>query len=367
VIAAAQAIAWGAVAPAQGRLVDRFSQRVILPSGVLNALALVTLAAAADDHAGVAILAILAAIGGAATPPLSASMRAIWVAMIPDKARRNTAFALETVVMEVCFISGPLLTALLVAVDGPSAALIASAVMMSGGSLALATSTPSRAWRPSPASRTLAGPLVAVGMRTILYAMLPTGLVFGTLAVVIPAIATEHHEPAAAGLLSAAFAAGSLLGGLWYGSREWNGPVVARYLLLAIFFAVGMVPLLVAGGIPVMCVLLALAGASLAPFTACLYALLEDVAPPGTATEAFTWMFTANWTGAAAGSAIAGAVIQNSGIRAALLIAVGGSAAGALVGGLRRHTLVQPPVGQVTLPTDEQSVERLRAIQPQRH
>jgi MFS family permease len=365
VVAAAQAIGWGAVAPVQGRLVDRFSQRVVLPGATLNALMLVALAAAAGDHASVATLAIVAAIGGAATPPLSASMRAIWVAMIPDEARRNTAFALETVIMEVCFISGPLLTALLVAVNGPSAAMIAAAVMMFVGSLALTTSAPSRAWRSTATSRRLAGPLASVGMRTLLYAILPIGLAFGTLGVVIPAIATRHHQPAAAGLLSAAFAAGSLVGGLWYGSRRWRGSMARRYLVLNLLFAVGMAPLLIVGGIPIMCLLLALAGASLAPVTTCLYALTEDVAPPGTTTEAFTWTFTANSTGAAGGSALAGAVIQSSGIRPALFIAVGGAATGAVITALRRRTL-SPANGPVTDLIRADDAEALRAIQPQR-
>ena len=97
-----------------------------------------------------------------------------------------------------------------------------------------------------------AGPLASVGMRTLVCAIVPTGLAFGVLAVVIPAIATRAREPAAAGLMSAAFAAGSLAGGLWYGSRSWGGSIVRRYLALSLLFAAGMAPLLIAGGVPIM-------------------------------------------------------------------------------------------------------------------
>jgi MFS family permease len=180
-------------------------------------------------------------------------------------------------------------------------------------------------------------------MRTLVYAIVPTGLAFGVLAVVIPAIATRAGEPATAGLMSAAFAAGSLAGGLWYGSRSWGNSIVRRYIALSMLFAAGMAPLLTAGGVPIMTVLLALAGASVAPAAACMYTLIEDVAPPGTTTEAFTWTFTANWMGAAAGSAVAGAMVQGPGIRSALMIAVGGAALGAAIVTIRRRTLRSRP------------------------
>jgi MFS family permease len=351
VVVAAQAVGWALIAPLQGRMVDRAGQGVLLPAATLNAIMLVALVVAAEGHASSAVLAAVAAVGGAATPPLSGSIRAIWASLIPEDSVRTTAFALETVVIEICFISGPLLTGALVAVSGPSAAVLASACFMFCGTLALSTARPSREWR-ARAGRPVrgAGPLASVGMRTLVYSIVPTGLAFGVLAVVIPAIATRAREPAAAGLMSAAFGAGSLAGGVWYGSRSWGGSIVRRYLALSLLFAAGMAPLLIAGGVPIMTVLLALAGASLAPLTACMYTLIEDVAPLGTTTEAFTWTFTANWMGAAAGSAVAGAVVQGSGIRSALMIAVGGAALGAAITTVRRRTLrFRPHVSAIAM------------------
>jgi MFS family permease len=140
-----------------------------------------------------------------------------------------------------------------------------------------------------------------------------------------------------------ALAAGSLLGGLLYGARTWRGSLGRRYVFLNAVFAVGMAPLIVAGAIPVMVVLMAVAGLALAPVSACAFGLIEQVAPPGTTTEAFTWLFTANMTGAAAGAAAAGTVIHSSGIRAALLIPVCGVAVSFLVALGRRRTLEPLP------------------------
>jgi MFS family permease len=348
-VSAALTVGWGAVAPLLGRLVDRRGQRaVLLPAATLNAAALVAMAAAASSHAGVVALVILAAVAGGATPPLSGSMRALWVDLIPEGPLRTSAFAFETVLLEVCFISGPLLTGLIVAIASPSVAVIISAGLMLAGTLALTSTAPSRAWKAPPAvARRLAGPLAGRGVRTLILAILPTGLAFGTLSVAIPAIATRGGAPATSGLLAAAFAAGSLAGGLWYGSRAWRGPIVPRYLILTTLFALGLAPLLVLGSTPVMLVLFAVAGGALAPLTACEYTLIDRVAPPGTATEAFTWLFASNMAGAAVGSALAGAVIQSSGIRPALLIAVGGAALCAPIALIRRRTL--EPASRINL------------------
>jgi MFS family permease len=165
------------------------------------------------------------------------------------------------------------------------------------------------------------------------------GLAFGTLEVAMPALATQDGDPAAAGILLGAFAGGSLLGGLLYGSRSWPGSSAQRYVFLTAVFAAGMAPLIVAGSIPVMVVLMAVAGLTLAPVAACSFALIEDVAPTGTTIEAFTWLFTANMAGAALGAAAAGAVIHSAGIRAALLIPLCGVAVSFLLALAGRRAL----------------------------
>jgi MFS family permease len=339
-------LALGAVliSPGQGRLVDRFGQpRVLIPSALISSTALIGLDVAVDRHVGVPVLTLLAALGGGALPPMSASMRALWAFLIPEPERRDTAFALEAVLTEVYFIVGPLLTALIVALASPSAAVITSAVLTVVGTTAFATSRPARKWRAARTKRTFAGPLAGPGMRTLVLAVVPMGLAFGTLEVAMPALATRHGDPAAAGILLGAFAGGSLVGGLLYGSRTWRGPLARRYLYLSAIFAAGMAPLVVAGAIPVMVVLVAVAGLTLAPVGACEFALIEDVAPPGTTIEAFSWIFTATMVGAAAGAAAAGAVIHSSGIRAALLIPVCGVAASFLLVLARRGTLAPLP------------------------
>jgi MFS family permease len=344
IVDAGLALGGGLISPGQGRLIDRFGQpKVLIPSALISSAALVGLDLAVHRHVSVVLLTVLAAIVGGALPPMSASMRALWAFLISEPERLDTAFAFEAVLTEVYFIAGPLLTALIVAVASPSAAVITSACLTVAGTLAFATSATSRRWRAVRVKRTLAGPLAGPGMRTLVISVVPMGLAFGTLEVAMPALATQHGHPAFAGVLMGALAAGSLLGGLLYGARTWRGSLARRYVLLNAVFAVGMAPLIVAGAIPVMVVLMAVAGFALAPVSACAFGLIEQVAPPGTTTEAFTWLFTANMTGAAAGAAAAGAAIHSSGIRTALLIPVCGVAVSFLVALARRRTLEPLP------------------------
>ena len=337
------------ISPGQGRLVDRFGQtRVLLPSALVSSAALIGLDVSVHEHASIALWTVLAAIGGGALPPISASMRSLWTSLIEDPVRLDTAFALESVLTEVYFIAGPLLTGLIVAVASPSAAVVVSAALSTAATLAFATSGPSRRWRPPrEAKRTLAGALAGPGMRTLVLATIPMGLAFGTLEVAMPAFAAQRGDPASAGILLGALAAGSLCGGLVYGSRRWSGSLAQRYLLLNALFAAGMAPLLLAGTIPVMVVLMGLAGLTLAPVTACVFALIGNVAPPGTQTEAFMWIFTANMSGAAAGAAAGGALIHGSGIHAALLLPICGVGASFLLALARRRTLSPLPTAPV--------------------
>jgi len=328
-------------APGKGRLIDRFGQpRVLVPSALISSAALTGLVIGVHHHVAIAVLAVFATVSGGAMPPMSASMRALWVDLIPEPDRRNAAFALESVLTEVYFIAGPLLTAVVVAAASPAAAVIVAALLTVAGTVAFATSLPSRRWRAAVSKRTIAGPLAGAGMRTLIISVAPMGLAFGTLEIAMPALATRHGDAAVAGILLGAFAAGSLVGGLLYGSRVWRSPVARRYLILNALFAAGMAPLIVAGAIPIMVLLMAVAGFTLAPVSTCAFALIEDLAPPGTTTEAFSWIFTANMVGAAAGAAVTGSVIESSGIRAALVIPVCGVAASFLITFARRRTLV---------------------------
>ncbi|MBS1870149.1 MAG: MFS transporter [Actinobacteria bacterium] len=345
VASAAWALGAGVVAPLQGRLVDRFGQpAVLIPSTLLNASAVAAFVLYARAGASTWVLAVFAWLGGAALPPLGACMRSIWADTYADDATaRNTAYTFESMIAELFYIVGPAITTLLIALSSPSAALLAAIGLSAAGTLGFATAARSRAWRSQQETRPRGGALAAPGMRTLMLAIVPTGITFGVLEVAMPAFAVERGHPAAlSGIFLSAMAAGSLVGGLWYGARRWSGPIVARFIGLEVLFTLGLLPLLVADSVGAMVVLMAIAGLALAPSAAAGYLVVDHIAPPGTVTEATTWVMTANVAGGALGAALGGVVVQRASVQAALLLACVGPALGTLVALARRRTLGEP-------------------------
>lgn len=339
---AAWAIGAGFLAPIQGRLVDRFGQpAVLIPSTLANALAVIGVVASARAGSPTWVLAAFAFVGGAALPPLGACMRSVWASVFRDDAdARTTAYTFEGVVSEFFFIIGPVITTVLIAVSSTSVALIVAIALSLVGTVGFATGPLARSWRSGVTERTKAGALGSPGMRTLMLAIVPTGISFGALEVAMPAFALEHGEKAElAGVLLSIMAVGSVLGGVWYGARTWSSPVVERFIVLHVVVAVGTLPLLIADSIPMMAVMAAIAGLALAPSAAAAYLLIDHVAPPGTTTEATTWMMTANIAGAAAGAALAGIVVEVSNARMAFVLACAGPVIGAVVSVALRGTL----------------------------
>lgn len=345
---AAWALGAGLVAPLQGRLVDRFGQpAVLIPSTLLNAAAVAALVLGARAGASTWLIAAFAWLGGAALPPLGACMRSLWAdAFAEDAGARNTAYTFESMMAELFYIVGPAITTLLIAVSSPSAALLVAIALSAAGTIAFATAALAREWRSEHITRPRAGALAAPGMRTLMLAIIPTGIAFGVLEVAMPAFAVEEgHAAGLAGIFLSAMAVGSLIGGLWYGARHWSGPIVTRFIGLQILFTLGLLPLLAANSIGSMTVLMAIAGLALAPSAAAGYLIVDHVAPPGTVTEATTWVMTANVAGGALGAAIGGVVVQDMSVRTALVLACAGPLLGTLITLARRHTLEAEPAG----------------------
>jgi len=343
---AAWALGAGVVAPLQGRLVDRFGQpAVLIPSTLLNAGAVAAVVLGARAGAPIWLLALFAWLGGAALPPLGACMRSIWASTFTDDpTSRNTAYTFESMLAELFYIVGPAITTLLIAISSPSTALLAAIGLSAVGTLAFATGPLARSWEGEHAPRSRAGALAAPGMRTLMLAIVPTGIAFGALEVTMPAFAVAQGRPAGlAGIFLSAMAVGSLFGGLWYGARRWSGPIVARFLGLQALFTLGLLPLLLASSTWSMAVLMVIAGLALAPSAAAGYLVVDHVAPPGTVTEATTWVMTANVAGGALGAALGGIVVQDVSVRAALVLACVGPLLGTLVTLARRGTLDAEP------------------------
>lgn len=352
-VAASAALAAALGGPLLGRIIDRRGQTAVLLGAVtVHTVGLLAIVAVGRAGVPVVVLAVLAAVSGAATPPLSPCLRALWPVLLGDQSTVRTALALDALVIEAVFVGGPLAVAVIVAIASPSAGLLVAAVLALAGTLVFAFQPPSRDWRGTARRGRGPSPLMAAGIRTLLIGAGGLGIVFGALEVALPAFGAERDQPGIAGVALAAVAAGSLVGGLTYGALTGTGATTARDtttgatrdvrplylgLIAALPLAVGL--LLLADSVLALLLLAPVAGLAIAPLTAAENELAGTVAPPGTVTEAYAWMLTALVGGVAAGNALAGALVEGSGWRTALAVACGCALLGALVTLARRRTL----------------------------
>ena len=344
-VAGAYSIALALTSPLLGRLVDRVGQtRVLVGSAAASALSFGALAAAGRS-ASPAILAVLAALAGASIPPVAACMRALWSELLGHSGQLQAAFAVESTVQELIFVIGPPLVALLAAVFSPAAAVLGTGALLLIGVGVFAATPASRAWRGQRRAADWAGPLRSPGIRAVLASIVLLAGAFGIVEVTVVADAEQLGSRTLAGPLLALWAAGSMIGGLAFGSRASDRGPEQRMIGLLFLVVAGIALLAVAGGLVQLGAGMVLAGLGIAPAIACLYLLVDRLAPAGTVTEAFTWVTTAFATGFAVGNALGGTLVQQVGIDAAFLIAAGGVAAAALLARLRRHALAAPPAG----------------------
>ena len=91
-----------------------------------------------------------------------------------------------------------------------------------------------------------------------------------------------------------------------------------------------------------MCVLMLIAGLPIAPAFAASYGLVDELAVPGTTTEAFAWLGTAIVTGLALGTSVGGVAIEHLGLTGALALAAPCAGVAALVALARRASLAIP-------------------------
>ncbi|MFJ2956026.1 MFS transporter [Streptomyces sp. NPDC087270] len=301
--------------PLLGRAVDRRGQpRVMASAALLAAAGFALLAVNGPRPLPVAIAAVL--LAGVATPPLEGGLRALWPMVLDREEQVQRAYALDAAAQEVLFTLGPLLVTAAVAVASQAAALVLAGLLGVAGTLIVVTSGPSRQWRAQAREPHWLGALRSPGLLALLGSCFFVGIALGAFSLAAVAYGDDHGGGSAAAYLLAANGAGALVGGLVYGGRSFDGAPERRLRLLAVGLAACYPPLLLVPALGWMLPLAALAGLFLAPTLACGFLVVDRHAPPGTVTEAFSWVVTAMGVGAALGTAVAGVVAQHVGTSA---------------------------------------------------
>ena len=333
----------------QGRIIDRIGpvRPLLIASGAL-AVAGVALVVAIESRAPLLTLLACAVVVGLAQPAMPGASRTLWTQLVPPGRSRDAAFSYEAISLEVFFILGPSLAALLVLLPWPGTGTAVALVLMVAGSVAFALTRAVRTQRPVPAAPSgLFGALAVPGLRTIVLASLGFGLVIGSVEVGVPAVTAAAGSAALGGVLLSAWSITSVLAGVAYSLRPWPRPLHLRLPVLLLAFALCVGVMAVAGPLPALVVAMLLAGATITPQVTAHSLGVEATAPKGTATEAFGWVVTAATLGLSSGQSTSGMVVEAFGPHAAFAV---GGVAGVVVAGvlwLRRASL-RPQVVQLS-------------------
>jgi MFS family permease len=327
----AYAIALGVSNPALARLVDRRGQTLVLRLGAPLAATAIVILALLPDGAPLGAILAAAAAAGAFQPPVGACMRALWPILLHDPDDRHAAYSLEGALLEIVYICGPLAIVAGIGSWSTAAAMGACAAFLIVGDLSFSAHPVSRAWRPhAERDRDLTGALRAPGVRVLVAVFLLCGLSVGAVEVVVPAAldGTGHRE--LTGVLLGVWGVGSMVAGFAIGQRGAARDAPRRLAIALVAWGVAHATLGASGDPIVLGLLLLIAGATIAPTFVSANGMLDHLAPAGTLTEAFTWTSTGISVGIAAGSAVAGALVEASSPGIAML-ALGG---GAVLAGL---------------------------------
>ena len=235
--AGALALGSAAGAPLQGRLIDWRGEGALLPLSFAHAGGLLLVWGLGAADAGPRVLAVRRVRSRSRDPAgvVGAALALAAAARRPARADPS-AYALDSVLIELIFVTGPLLTTVTVATVGPQYALAVSAACVLGGTFMLLAGLRGRERPAAPEAgsrRFGLGALAAPGLRTLVLASLPVGFAFGTIEVVLPAFSAEEGHRELAGVLLAVWASASGVGGLVYGARQPRSPLTAVHLRLA--------------------------------------------------------------------------------------------------------------------------------------
>lgn len=309
----------------QGRIMDRLGpSRPLVVSSVAFSVLVAVAIVAVERQAGTALLLVVALGVGMTQPTVGSASRAMWSRLLPAGRARQAAYNYDAISIEVFFILGPGISGLLSGAAWAGTGMVVASVSQTLGAIGFALTRTVRDLRPLAGEMTgsrLLGALASPGMRTVVVAAMGFGAVIGFAEVAVPAAATAAGHQALGGVMLSAWSVSSVIFGLLYGMRPWP-----RAMHLRLPFLLGTFGLLIAfsaipAGLLGLTITLLVAGTMITPQSTAHSTALEQVAPPGTITEAFGWVITAVTLGLALGQSVSGYFVDHVSVSASFLAA----------------------------------------------
>lgn len=250
---------------------------------------------------------VLGLVAGMATPPVQSAVRTIYPKMV-NSTQLTPLFALDASLQEIIWIIAPVLITVVATQAGTVAGILLIVVILLGGGIWFILS-PELGRVRIPRSRRRFGAVLA--RPPVLLATVVGFLLVGACAAVeAGVIATFGGGGLEAGLVLAVFSLSSLAGGLFSGRIPIGRWAMARRMAIV---AAGMLVATASLNVWWIGGSLLIAGIGVAPALAVMFAMTTASVRFSDTAEAFGWVGTGQLIGAAAGSAIAGFLIDAHG------------------------------------------------------
>lgn len=328
----------GVAAPFVGRLIDRLGPRRLLRiSAVVYPLALGLLIHAVQSGASDLIVGAASFCAGAVVPPIPTTIRALLRRLLREPEHLQTAYSLDSVLMEMVFILGPGIVSVFTALVWPAGAVMCTAALGLIGAWVFASAPAVRAWLPEKGAHrpSRLDVLTTPGLPSVLAVTVFFSLGFGLFEVSVTAIASRAGTPAAAGVILALTSLGSAAGALVYGSRSWSWSVQAQYRAALAAMAIGLLVLAPIEHLVVFALVSIVAGVPMSTVLASQSVLIAGIAPRASLAECFTWSSTSLLVGVSAGIAVGGLMLEFGSPTQVLLVAAVMTAIGLGIAGMR--------------------------------
>ena len=322
------------VAPALGRLIDRLGPRPVMTMcSFVYPIALLALIVAVETGAHPLWVIAAALVAGSALPPVSVCMRAVFPRVVTDPALLPTAYSLDSALVELIFIVGPMLVAVCMAVGYPAVGVGLAAVSATVGTSIFLRADIVRDWRPArePGSVSGRGPLRRPQLVLVYAITLCYSVAFGLFEVAVTAFATDAGHPALGGVALAMASVGSAAGAIVYGSRHWHQPLKRQFLVSMLAMAASILLMAPLDNLVVFTLVAVIAGVPMATVISIQSLLVSSLTPREMLAESFTWGTTCLLGGISAGLAVGGVLVERIAPGGAMATAAAITAAGAVL------------------------------------
>lgn len=322
------------IGPLIGAAADRFGQRpTLLLAAVVNSAALGALAWVAYSDLPNWIMLAVAFVTGASGPQTSPMSRSRLVSIIqtalPSERRPrtiSTVLAYESAADEMVFVFGPVVVGLLATTVGAWAPVTGAAILTLVFVVAFAlhhTSAPARSQAERAATLAPATELARPTLLVVVLGIFAVGLVFGSTFTSLTAFMQERGAAESAGLLYGVMGVGSAILALCVALFSPRFTLRHRWLAFAMFLLAGEALLATADTITAVLVSLALTGIGIGPLLVTLYSFGAARSPIGRSATVMTMLGSGIMLGQSLAAAVTGAVAENIGVSAAMLLPLG--------------------------------------------